>query len=220
MPWSDGTPLHLSAMAQPDTALLVIDMQNDFVLPTGSLSVQGATAIVPVVNSLIPKFSLVVWTQDWHPVDHVSFVNNHPGHKVYDVVDAGYEQVLFPAHCVADTPGAAIEKGLNVQSKDLIIKKGTDSKIDSYSCFFDVVKTHSTNAHTELQARKINTLYVLGVATDYCVKSSVVDALALGYKVFVIEDGIAAVDPAAGNAAIEDLKGKGAVFVRSSDVKF
>jgi nicotinamidase/pyrazinamidase len=96
----------------------------------------------------------------------------------------------FTAHCVADTPGAAIEKGLNVQPNDLIIKKGTNIKIDNYSCFFDIVKTHSTKAHTELQARKITTLYVLGVATDSCVKSSIIDALALGYKVFVIEDGL------------------------------
>jgi nicotinamidase/pyrazinamidase len=207
-------------MAASDTALLVIDMQNDFVLPTGSLSVNGATAIVPIVNSLIPKFSLVVWTQDWHPPDHISFVTNHPGRNVYDVVEVGYSQVLFPAHCVANTPGAEIEKNLNVQAKDVVIKKGTQSKVDSYSCFFDVVKSYSTNAHKELQERKITTLYVAGVATDYCVKWSVLDALELGYKVVVIEDGIAAVDPNCGGGAIAEMKSKGAVFLPSSAVTF
>jgi nicotinamidase/pyrazinamidase len=209
------------SLAPADAALVVIDMQNDFVLPTGSLSVSGAPSIVPVVNSLRSLFRVVVWTQDWHPPDHVSFVGNHPGHKAYDVVQAaGYLQCLFPAHCVADSSGAAIHAQLDVRPQDVNIKKGTKSDVDSYSCFFDVVKSHSTNADQELKKLGITTLYVLGVATDYCVKSSVIDALALGYKVFVIEDGIAAVIPADGVKAIEEMKTKGAVFVRSSDVKF
>jgi nicotinamidase/pyrazinamidase len=207
-------------MASADTALLVIDMQNDFVLPTGSLSVGGAAAIVPVVNALVPQFKLVVWTQDWHPPEHVSFAANHPGRQVFDAVDVGYEQVLFPAHCVAGSAGAALASGLAVGPDDVVIKKGTRPDIDSYSCFFDVVKTHATDCHAQLQRRGVRTLYVLGVATDYCVKASVADALDLGYAVFVVEDGVAAVDPAAGAAATADLKARGAVFVQSASVAF
>jgi nicotinamidase/pyrazinamidase len=193
-------------------------VQNDFVLPTGSLSVSSATPIVPVVNALVPKFKLIVWTQDKHAPNDVSFASNHAGRKVYDAIDVGYRQVLFPGHWVADPAGAAVESGLNAKPADVILKKGTNFGIDSYSCFFDIIKTNSTNCHAELQKRGVKTLSVLGVATDYCVRASVVDAVALGYKVFVMDDGIAAVDPAAGVAAIADLKAQGAVFVKSSDV--
>jgi nicotinamidase/pyrazinamidase len=207
-------------MPPSDVALVVIDMQNDFVLKSGSLSVANATAIVPIVNSLRGQFATVVYTQDWHPANHISFVDNHPGKNAYDVIDApGYKQVLFPKHCVQDTPGAAIQSELIVKPDDVIIKKGTKSDVDSFSCFFDVVKSSATNADAELKKRNIKTLYVVGVATDYCVKSSVIDALALGYKVFVVEDAIAAVAAADGVKGIAEMKAKGAGFVKSTDVK-
>ena len=199
--------------------LVVIDMQNDFVLPEGSLSVNGAMKIVPIVNSLRNKFYRVLFSFDWHPRDHVSFVNNHPGHNIYDVVPAGpTTQVLFPAHCIQNTPGAKLHESIQTKETDLIVQKGLNKDVDSYSCFFDVVKSSKTITHELLQSVGATELYFLGVATDYCVKFSVIDALSLGYKVYVIEDGIAGVDPSGSEAAIQEMKEKGAVFIKSADI--
>jgi nicotinamidase/pyrazinamidase len=200
-----------------NTALVCIDMQNDFVLPTGSLSVGKAEEIVPVFNSIRDKFPLVILTQDWHPKNHVSFYTNHPGKKAFEIVDAGsVKQMLFNPHCVQDTDGAKIHKGLTIKPNDLIVHKGTSSDVDSYSCFFDVIQSNKTEAHELLQKAGVKTLYFLGVATDYCVKFSVLDALKLGYKVYVIENGIHAVSDADGKTAIEEMKSKGATFIHSS----
>lgn len=199
--------------------LVVIDMQNDFVLPTGSLSVQNAMKIVPIINSIRDRFANVMWTQDWHPADHISFVSNHPGHKPYDSIDAGsYTQVLFPAHCVQNTPGAEIQKDLLRKDHDLYVKKGTNSNIDSFSCFFDVVKTSQTNAHEQISKLGIKTLYFLGVATDFCVRASALDAVSLGYETYVIEDAIAGCVPKNCDGAIAEMKAKGIKFVKSSNL--
>lgn len=199
--------------------LIVIDMQNDFVLPTGSLSVNGAMDIVPKLNSIRDRFPHVMWTQDWHPTDHISFFTNHPGHKSYDAVDAGsYTQVLFPPHCVQNTPGAEIQKDLVRKDQDLYVKKGTKRNIDSFSCFFDVVKSSQTNACEQISKIGLKKLYFAGVATDFCVKASVLDALSLGYEVYVIEDCIAGVIPKDATDAIAEMKAKGAKFVNSSSL--
>lgn len=201
------------------SALLLIDMQNDFVLPSGSLSVRGAEEIIPIVNTLRSKFQNVVITQDWHPSDHVSFYTNHPGHKPLDVVQIGQiHQMLFNPHCIAESHGAEICKGIVLDPEDMIIHKGAFSDIDSYSCFFDVAKIHSTDAHELLQARGVQKLFVLGVATDFCVKASVIDACKLGYTVYVISDGIRAVDPSAVEASIQEMKENGAIIIESNQV--
>ncbi|KAH0793334.1 bifunctional nicotinamidase/pyrazinamidase [Histomonas meleagridis] len=202
-----------------DSLLLVIDMQNDFVSPTGSLSVASAMNIIPVINRLRSHFKHVMWTQDWHPSNHVSFVSSHPGHSAGDIIETSlYKQVLFPAHCVQNSEGAKIHPDLDVHQDDLFVVKGCSPEIDSYSCFFDVVKSSQTNASEQIQKLGVKTLYVLGVATDFCVKSSVIDGLSLGYKVFVIEDGIAAVDQSNSQAAIDEMKSKGAIFINSKDI--
>ena len=199
-------------------ALVVIDMQNDFI--TGSLAVKHAGEMVPIINKLREKFDLVVWTQDWHPADHVSFASSHKDGKLYETVKvaAGYEQMLFPAHCVQNTDGAALHRGLKVRENDLFVKKGMNKDIDSYSCFFDVVKTSATTCDAELKKRGVDTIYVIGVALDYCVKFSVLDALELGYKVFFVDDVCAAVSEEQIGAVLDELKSKGAVLTKSDQV--
>lgn len=201
------------------SALVVIDMQNDFVEPTGSLSVNGAMNLVPIINKVHEKFENVLFSFDWHPKDHVSFVDNHPGHKIYDIVDAGpVKQCLFPAHCVQNTNGAKLQKDIVKAEYDMEVFKGMKSDIDSYSCFFDVIKNTPTNADEQLKAKGIKKLYFCGVATDYCVKSSVIDAIGLGYDVYVIEDAIAGCVPDASVKAVEEMQAKGAKFVQSKDL--
>ena len=199
-------------------ALVVIDMQNDFI--TGSLAVKHAGEMVPIINKLREKFDLVVWTQDWHPADHVSFASSHKDGKLYETVKvaAGYEQMLFPAHCVQNTDGAALHRDLKVRENDLFVKKGMNKDIDSYSCFFDVVKTSATVCDAELKKRGVDTIYVIGVALDYCVKFSVLDALELGYKVFLVDDVCAAVSEDQIGAVLDELKSKGAVLTKSDQV--
>jgi nicotinamidase/pyrazinamidase len=193
-------------------------MQNDFVLPTGSLSVSGAPSIVPIVNHLRRLFQTVVWTQDWHPPDHISFVGSHPGGQPFDAVDVGaYTQVLFPANCVAGTEGAALHAELDTKSRDVVVKKGTRRDMDSFSYFFDVIKSSATIAHQQLKQRGIRMLFIAGIATDFCVRASVLDARELGYQVVVIEDAIA---PDEGARAFDEMKVKGARFVSSARVKF
>ncbi|OHT17684.1 isochorismatase family protein [Tritrichomonas foetus] len=200
--------------------LMVVDMQNDFVLPTGSLSVSGAMNIIPIVNSIRDRFHRVIWTQDFHPADHISFFTNHPGKKAFEVIDTGkYTQVLFPAHCVQGTDGVEIHKDLIRKDEDLYVKKGIKNDVDSYSCFFDVVKSSQTNAAELIEQLGARVLYFLGVATDFCVKSSVLDAIELGYEVYVIEDGIAGCVPQDCESAIKLMKEKGAKFVKSTDLK-
>ena len=208
-------------MASSDPMLVVIDMQNDFVLPTGSLSVSGAEKIVPIFNNLRNHFKYVMFTQDWHPKDHISFASNHPGSKLYDAIDTGsYTQVLFPDHCVQNTSGAELHNGLVRKDGDLYVKKGTRSDIDSYSCFFDVVKSSNTNASEQINQLGVKTLYFLGVATDFCVSSSVIDSIDLGYETYVIEDGIAGCIPKNCEESINNMKQKGAKFVKSTDIHF
>lgn len=201
------------------SALLVIDMQNDFAHEGGSLFVHGAEGIVDTANKLRGKFEHVMWTKDWHPKNHISFAANHPGHSAGDIVDTGlYRQMLFNAHCVQGTEGAELHSGLDARDGDMFVVKGCRADVDSYSCFFDVVKTSATDAKEQLDRAGIDTLYVIGVATDYCVRASVLDALALGFKVYVIEDGIAAVNPNDAAGAIEEMREKGAVIIKSTEI--
>ncbi len=174
--------------------LLIVDLQNDF-MPGGPLGVPGADQIIPVINQFLPKFSVVLASQDWHPIDHVSFAANHPGKKPGDIVEAqGIEQILWPVHCVRNTKGAELVAGLNRDKIESNFYKGTDKWIDSYSAFFDNARRKSTGLFDYLKSREIKEIYICGVATDYCVLYSTIDALDLGLSVFVITDACRGID--------------------------
>lgn len=201
-------------------ALLVVDIQNDF-MPFGSLPVAGGDEVVAVANAVMPRFDLVVLTQDWHPSDHGSFAVNHPGHAVGDVVDlGGVEQILWPPHCVQNTPGASFHSGLNVVCVDHVAHKGTDRGIDSYSAFFDNMHLKETGLEAFLRGRGVDAVVILGLATDYCVKYSAFDARELGFEVTVVEDGCRAVDvaPGDGQRALEEMRSIGCHIIRSSQL--
>ncbi|HUO09519.1 MAG TPA: bifunctional nicotinamidase/pyrazinamidase [Phycisphaerae bacterium] len=169
-------------------ALLLIDIQNDF-LPTGALPVPEGDQIIPIANALMPRFSHIVATQDWHPADHGSFAANHPGKKPGDLITLnGPPQILWPTHCVQNTPGAEFAPALDRARITHIIQKGTDPAIDSYSGFFDNAHRKATGLHDYLRAHNITHLHLLGLATDYCVKFTALDARQLGYTVTLIED--------------------------------
>lgn len=164
-------------------ALLLIDIQNDF-LPGGSLAVADGDKIIPVINSLIPGFEIIVATQDWHPADHGSFASNHPGRSIFESIDlCGLPQTLWPVHCVQNTGGALFAPDLDTRKITRVFPKGTDPKIDSYSGFFDNGHRGDTGLNTWLRDQKISELTICGLATDYCVKFSVIDALDAGFRV-------------------------------------
>jgi len=200
-----------------NSALLLVDIQNDF-LPGGALPVPEGDRVVPIANRLQARFPLVIATQDWHPVAHRSFAANWPGRQVGDVVEvAGLDQILWPVHCVQDTPGAAFAPGLETTSIRHVARKGTCPDIDSYSGFFDNGHRHATGLHDYLREQEATQLYVLGLATDYCVKFTVLDALELGYDTWLIEDGCRGVELAPGDVrnAIDAMAAAGAHRVTS-----
>ncbi len=201
-------------------ALVLVDVQNDF-MPFGALPVADGDAVVPVANALMPRFGLVVATQDWHPADHGSFASNHEGAAPGEVIDlGGIEQVLWPDHCVQDLPGASFHSALDVGGIDHVIRKGTDPAVDSYSGFFDNDRRSETGLDAYLRERGVDEVVVLGLATDYCVRATVLDAIGLGYGVTVVEDGCRAVDLEAGDGerALEEMHAAGARIVESADV--
>jgi len=169
-------------------ALIVIDIQNDFV-PGGALAVPRGDLVVPIANELMGRFDLIVATQDWHPADHGSFASRHPGKSVGDVVDLnGVEQILWPDHCVQGTGGAELVDGLHTGAIERVFHKGTDAGIDSYSGFFDNGHRRATGLGDYLEACGVDEVYVCGLATDYCVKFTALDAVRLGFKTHVIKD--------------------------------
>lgn len=175
-------------------ALVIVDVQNDF-LPGGSLAVSDGDQIIPVINILAKKFSLVVATQDWHPVDHGSFVSMHPNSKAFDVIDLhGLTQVLWPVHCVQETFGSRLSDKLDTSSIAAIFRKGMDRKVDSYSGFYDNGKRNSTGLFGFLKDKEIEKVYICGLAGDYCVHFTAMDALELGLEVIVVEDAIRNID--------------------------
>lgn len=176
------------------TALLIVDAQYGF-MPGGGLPVVGGDAIVPVVNRVAPRFANVVLTQDWHPRDHVSFAANHPGRQPFETISLPYgEQVLWPVHCVQGTHDAALHEGLRVDHAQLIVRKGYQRDIDSYSAFVEADRRTTTGLAAWLHARGITRLWLCGLATDYCVAWSALDARAAGFEVTVIEDACRAID--------------------------
>lgn len=201
-------------------ALLLIDIQNDF-MPFGSLPVADGDAVVPVANALAQRFELVVATQDWHPADHGSFASNHPGANPGEVVELGGQpQVLWPDHCVQNMPGASFHAGLDVAGIDLVIRKGTDPAIDSYSGFFDNGHLKDTGLAAALRERGVDEVVLVGLATDYCVKFTALDARTEGFAVTVVTDGVRAVDLADGDGdtALAEMAAVGCRLARVDEV--
>jgi nicotinamidase/pyrazinamidase len=199
-------------------ALILVDIQNDFV-PGGALPVPDGDAIIPTVNALMPHFDLVVATQDWHPQNHGSFASNHPGKKVYEVIELnGLQQILWPDHCVQGTPGADFVPGLNMNPVEAIFRKGTDPGIDSYSGFFDNGKRKSTGLGDYLRGRGIDEVFVVGLAGEFCVNYTILDAADLGFKTYLIKDGTRALDAQNFEKAIMIMRKKGVVVLESSDL--
>ncbi len=186
--------MHNRGMEQDTSALLVVDAQYGF-MPGGGLPVAEGDAIVPVINRVAPRFANVVLTQDWHPADHVSFAANHPGRAPFETIALPYgEQVLWPVHCVQGTRDAALHEGLRVDHAQLIVRKGFRQGMDSYSAFVEADRRTTTGLAAWLGARGITRLWLCGLATDYCVAWSALDARAAGFEVAVIEDACRAID--------------------------
>ncbi len=201
-------------------ALVLVDIQHDF-CEGGALAVPDGDAVVPLANTLGTRFSLVVATQDFHPPSHLSFAVNHPGKKPYDVVELdGLAQVLWPAHCVAGTPGAELHQGLAQSAIRRVFHKGTDARIDSYSGFFDNGHRKATGLGDYLRAEGATELYVLGLATDYCVKWTALDALQLGFGVHLVEDACRGVGLNERDipGAIAEMRGAGVRITRMAEL--
>jgi len=196
-------------------ALVIVDIQNDFVTG-GKLEVQNGEQIVPLVNTLSDQFDLVVATQDWHPPQHQSFASNHPGRNVFDVIKlGGLDQVLWPDHCVQGTRGADFHPQLETRRIEAIFRKGMDPGIDSYSGFYDNGRKKTTGLSGYLKDRSVDTVYVCGLAADYCVFFTVRDALQLGFKTFLIEDATRAIDQEGFEKAKEEVSSLGGIVMNS-----
>ncbi|MEM9973220.1 MAG: bifunctional nicotinamidase/pyrazinamidase [Pseudomonadota bacterium] len=181
-------------MRPANEALLVIDVQNDF-CPGGHLAVAGGDEIVAPINALMPEFPVRVLTQDWHPAGHSSFASSHPGKTPFEMIEMPYgPQVLWPDHCIQGSEGAAFHPSLATDPGDLIIRKGFRTAIDSYSAFFENDHETPTGLEGYLRSRGVDTVTLVGLATDYCVNYSAVDAAKLGFKVRVIESLTRAID--------------------------
>lgn len=197
-------------------ALLLIDVQNDFV-PGGALAVPEGDQIIPLLNQLQPHFDLVVATQDWHPATHKSFATNHTGRQPFEETTLhGLPQVLWPAHCVQGTPGAALHPALATTQVEAIFRKGTDPEIDSYSGLYDNGHRKATGLADYLRGRGVAAVYVAGLAADYCVYYTAKDALAEGFDTFLIEDATRPINPEGFARAKADLTSLGGKIVQSA----
>lgn len=201
-------------------ALILVDIQYDF-LPGGALAVANGDAVIPVANRVQPHFDLIVATQDWHPPNHGSFASNHPGRKPGEMTElGGLPQVLWPDHCVQGTPGAEFHEALDRSRVARIFRKGTDPEIDSYSGFFDNGHRKSTGLGEYLREQGVRSVYVMGLATDYCVRWTALDAIQFGFRTHLIEDGSrgVALNPGDVAAAIEEVRSAGGIIVTSEQI--
>ncbi|MGF6208742.1 bifunctional nicotinamidase/pyrazinamidase [Pseudomonas frederiksbergensis] len=201
------------------TALLVIDVQNDFI-PGGQLAVPEGDLIVPLINQLGGQFKQVIIAQDWHPAGHASFASSHPGRQPYEVIQLPYgEQTLWPVHCVRDTPGSALHADLDLPHAQLIIRKGCNPDIDSYSAFLEADRTTTTGLAGYLKERGIDTVYMVGLALDFCVMYSALDARAAGFNAIVVLDACRAIDlDGSLAAAIERMQVAGVGLIQSTAI--
>jgi nicotinamidase/pyrazinamidase len=174
--------------------LIVVDLQNDF-CPGGTLAVPGGDQIVPLVNRIGGKFNHVILTQDWHPSGHQSFASSHDGKAPFETIEAPYgTQVLWPDHCVQGTTGAAFHPDLDLPNAELVLRKGFHKEIDSYSAFYENDRKTPTGLVSYLRERGFKSLYLCGLATDFCVNFTAVDAAREGFEVVVLEDACRAID--------------------------
>ncbi len=206
---------------KPDasSALIVVDVQNCF-LPGGSLAVKDGDQVIPVINRIAKGFANVVMTQDWHTPHHVSFASSHPGKKPFEVIKLAYgDQVLWPDHCVQGTDGAQLSKDLKIPNAELIIRKGFHNDVDSYSAFLEADQKTHTGLTSYLNERGIKTVFVTGLATDFCVAWTAIDARRAGFTAYVIEDACRGIDANGSLAkAWADMKTNGVKKIQSSDL--
>jgi nicotinamidase/pyrazinamidase len=201
------------------SALLVIDVQNGF-LPGGSLAVKDGEQVVPVINRIAKGFANVVMTQDWHTPGHVSFASTHAGKKPFEMIDLPYgQQVLWPDHCVQGTDGALLSKDLAIPQAALILRKGHHRDIDSYSAFTEADGKTTTGLAAYLRARKLERLFIAGLATDFCVAWTALDARKAGFEAHVVEDACRGIDAQGSMAkAWADMNKAGVKRIQSSDI--
>ncbi|HAJ98981.1 MAG TPA: bifunctional nicotinamidase/pyrazinamidase [Bacteroidales bacterium] len=198
--------------------LLIVDVQNDFLLG-GALAVPFGDEVIEVINKLMPKFELVVATQDWHPANHGSFASAHLGMKPFDVGRLGsVEQVMWPDHCVQGTSGAELSSKLNSNAIEAIFRKGTDAMIDSYSAFYDNARMKSTGLGSYLKGRNVSELFIVGLAADYCVGFSALDALELGFRTMVVDDATKPISEKDFIAMRQKIHNQGGAFLISSEI--
>jgi nicotinamidase/pyrazinamidase len=201
-------------------ALILVDLQYDFCLH-GALAVEGGDQLIPIANELMSHFDLVVATQDWHPANHGSFAANHPWRKPGQVIELnGLSQILWPIHCVEGSFGAEFVQELNTDKIDKVFPKGTDVGIDSYSGFFDNGHRKSTGMGDFLQQKDVKEVYVMGLATDYCVKFTALDAAELGFETYLISDATKGVNikPDDVENAFQEMKKQGIQFITSKEI--
>jgi nicotinamidase/pyrazinamidase len=188
-------------MRRSTDCLLVVDMQNDF-MPGGALAVPRGDEIVALVNRIAANFAVAVLTQDWHPAGHASFASSHAGRKPYETIRLAYgEQVLWPDHCVQGTSGAAFHAGLHIPHAQLVIRKGHHRKVDSYSAFLEADRNTKTGLDGYLKSRGVKRVFCVGLATDFCVAWTAMDARRFGLQAVVIEDACRAIDTGGSLAA-------------------
>ncbi|AZE49198.1 Nicotinamidase [Pseudomonas chlororaphis] len=201
-------------------ALLVIDVQNDFI-PGGALAVPGGDQIVPLINRLGGHFKQVVIAQDWHPAGHISFASSHEGHAPNDIIQLPYgPQVLWPDHCVQASRGAELHPKLNLPHAQLILRKGCNPDIDSYSAFVEADRSTTTGLAGYLSQRGIDTVYLVGLALDYCVAWSALDARAAGFNTFVIVDACRAIDMDGSlDKATRQMRATGVNLIKASELQ-
>jgi nicotinamidase/pyrazinamidase len=199
-------------------SLIIVDIQNDFV-SGGSLEVPGGEQIIPLVNDLSKEFDLVLATQDWHPQSHKSFASNHDDKKPFDTIMlGGLRQVLWPDHCVQGTSGAEFHHLLSTRAVEAIFRKGINPEIDSYSGFYDNGHKKTTGLAGYLKERGVESVYVCGLAGDYCVNYTVKDALAEGFKTFLISDATRSIIPSDFEKAKNEIRALGGAIITSDDI--
>ncbi len=199
-------------------ALILVDIQNDF-LPGGALAVPNGDEIIPVVNRIQECFELVVATQDWHPLGHLRFASSHPDKRVFEKITIdGIEQILWPDHCVQGSRGAEYSPAFNANRVEAIVRKGTDPKIDSYSTFYDNARRKSTGLEGFLKWKTVDRVFLAGLAADFCVYYSTMDALSLGFQAVVIKDGTRAISDEGFRAAEKAILAKGGKVVDSESL--
>lgn len=205
-------------MLRSDTALIVVDVQNDF-CPGGALAVPNGHEVVPLINALAKHFQNVVMTQDWHPAGHASFASSHPGKTPFETTTLSYgEQVMWPDHCIRGTRGAELHADLAIPHAQLIVRKGYRSEVDSYSAFLEADRMTPTGLAGYLQERGISRVFVAGLATDFCVAWTALDARRFGLEATVVEDACRAIDTGRALAkAWADLAAAGVTRLAATD---